>query len=211
MYILQTRRHAYSNTDKPAVKPPVEDTSPESVYLAYLNYVHKDSKLDLRVGMTSAKNILSAIMNVNDFTLKFTECAIDTVKIIKEFASQHKDKNIVIYTDGHVSTFDALKRISNVFPVRYGNILYDYALQIPVDYIILLPQKKSNRIFGNIVTIAHDLHNCQEYIPINDINFISLSAGLDMYKDEYDTYVNNSNGKITIKNKDGEDSIIEIK
>lgn len=207
MYVLQTRTHTHSNT----VKPSVEETSPESVYLAYLNYVLKDSKLDLRVGMASTKNILAAIMNVNDFTLKFTECAIDTAKIIKEFASQHKDKNIVIYTDGHVSTFDALKRISNVFPVRYGDTLYDYVLQIPVDYIILLPQKKSNRIFGDIVTIAHDLHNCQEYIPINDINFISLSAGLDMYKDEYDTYVNTSNGKITIKNKDGDDSIIEIK
>lgn len=213
MYTLQTIRREKTRCEETPLVIKSKPTSMEHVYLSYLRCVADNSQLDLRLNhVKTTQHVLKAMMDINDISVRqYHADPVDTLNVIKLFAEDRPDKSIIVYTDKCVYTFDLLKRMPNVTPVKYGDEFYSHIIHMPIDYIILLPQNSKTGNFDNIVQIAQQLSDNQKYIPITRINIIGMGANLDTYTNDYTEYVNAASGKITIKNKDGEDSIIEIK
>ena len=216
MYSLQrTSTEIIDRTTAPIKLPLVKSkpTTIEHVYHSYLRCVADVSQLDLRLNnCKTPQHVLTALMEINDILVKQVNAdAVDLLNVIKLFAEERPDKSIIVYTGPSVYTFDLLKRIPNVTPVKYGDEFYSHIIHMPIDYILLLPQKKQTGSFENVIQLAQQLSDNQQYIPITKINIIGLGADLEQYAKLYSEYVNAANGKIIIKNENGDESVVEIK
>lgn len=183
----------------------------DNIYTQFLKSKIGDSKISFYAQKLSYINIACLLSGVNNITVKDSSNLLEDnllAKSILDVASVYMHKSFIVYTSSR-EDYALLKQRSNILPMFYGEKLYECVKYNTYDCFIMLPLK--DVAYNDILLTCDNLIENLPHFDFRELDYIGLHFNIDDYDDEYRAHRNKKDGKIVIKDDNGEETMLEIK